>query len=475
MDMLPKLPLRAGTPEQFAPLRAFLGQAGDCQETLDFLLRLFRDGNSVDREAVERWIPNAVQRSFEALGLLGADSAGCYCPVALYPVRGIWIASDRWKNRQGDSVPMEQDFVIPATHRLTREFLDLLPESSCNKLLELCSGAAAAALLGAKSYARESWAADVSERATQFGEFNRLLNDLNNATVLQGNLYEPVTGLVFDRIVAHPPYVPTLEACAVHADGGEDGEFITRAIVEGLPRYLAPGGRFYCTTMGLDRDGEPYEQRVRQWLGAAESEFDVLFLGGSSQGPAQFAYRTARTKRGNWDLMDRWRAHLEKLKITRLVSGSLVIQRRECTRTVFTIRRQKGENGGASEAEWLLDWERRRAEPGAAERLLQSRLVASTGVEVHTIHAKRSDVFVPTKFTLKTRHPFHVEYECPAWVAKLVQHCDGKIAAQDLLEAGRLGQWIADSVSDEQVAHTLAHLVSVGILRDPVTYWYPEV
>ena len=85
---------------------------------------------------------------------------------------------------------------------------------------------------------------------------------------MRGDLYEPVRGSRFDRIVAHPAYVPALEPGAIYADGGEDGEFITRAIVQGLPRFLEPQGRFYCGTMGVEREGEPYEQRVRQWLGA---------------------------------------------------------------------------------------------------------------------------------------------------------------------------------------------------------------
>ncbi len=181
--------------------------------------------------------------------------------------------------------------------------------------------------------------------------------------MLQGNLYEPVGDMTFDRIVAHPPYVPALEAGAIYADGGADGEFITRAIVEGLPRYLEPHGRFYCDTMGVEREGEPFEQRVRQWLGAEQSAFDILFIADSTQGPAQFAYRATRHKKGTWELMDQWRAHLEKLKIKSLVNGWLVIQRKEAARSAFTVRRQKAARTGAAEVEWLRSWETLWASP----------------------------------------------------------------------------------------------------------------
>jgi SAM-dependent methyltransferase len=490
---------RLGTKYQFAAVREFLSQAGygeqavlkrlglnglheylsrggragapapaEVEDTLDVLVRLFLAGSSVSRELVGRLIPSGVQGFFEALGILCTHSAHpdeCYSQVALYPVQELFIASDQWRNQDGSAVPMVNDYVLPAIHRLTHEYLELLPQSPCAKLLDLCSGTAIAALLASKYYARQSWAVDITERATQFGEFNRLLNDLNNTTVLQGNLYEPLGDVVFDRIVAHPPYVPTLDACAIHADGGEDGEFITRAIVEGLPRFLEPGGRFYCTTMGLDREGEPYEQRVRQWLGSEQSAFDVLFVAGTSQGPNQFAYRMTRSKKGSWEMMDRWRTHLEKLRVKSLVYGLLVIQRKEISRRVFTVQRQKGEHAGAAVAEWLLSLETCWSSENAVERVLQSRPLACPNLEVHGVQTKRNGEFASSKFMLRTRYPFQVEYDCPAWVATFVMQCDGKSTALEHFEAGKRDQWIPPDLSLGQFGDTVGQLVSRGILE----------
>ena len=496
---LPAFSLRLGSPQQLSAVREFLGQAeysehavskrlglGGLHEylrsgeksgasaptegtdALGLLLRVFLAGHSVSRELIGRLIPSAVQDSLEALGILCTDAAhpgGCYSPVALYPVEGLWIASDRWRNPDGSPVPNVQDFVFPAIHPLTHTFLDPLPQSPCDRLLDLCSGTAIAALLGSKRYARQSWAVDVTERATQFAEFNRCLNGLSNATVLQGNLYEPLGDMTFDRIVAHPPYVPALEAGVIYADGGKDGEFITRAIVEGLPRYLEPQGCLYCDTMGVEREGEPFEQRVRQWLGAEQSAFDILFIADSTQGPAQFAYRATRHKKGNWELMDQWRAHLEKLKVKSLVNGILVMQRKEAARRAFTIRRQKGERTGAAEIDWLLSWQTFWASPTGMERVLPSRPLASTNLELHVVHTKHYGELKPSKFTLRTRYPFRVEYECPAWVASLVERCDGKVTAQELFEAGKREQWIPSEVSADQFTGTVGELISRGILE----------
>jgi len=496
---LPMVQLHFGSPQQFSTVTDFLGQAdytepavskrlglgglheylrraekpwpsppAEKQDTLDLLSRVFLAGYSVSRELMHRFIPVAVQESWEALGILCTDPAHpgeCYSPVALYPVEGLWIASDRWRNPNGSPIPNVKDFVFPAIHPLTHIFLDSLPQSPCDGLLDLGSGTGIAALLGSKHYARHSWAVDITERATQFAEFNRCLNGLSNTTVLQGNLYEPVGGMTFDRIVAHPPYVPSLESGAIYADGGEDGESITRAIVEGLPRYLASQGCLFCDTMGVEREGQPFEQRVRQWLGAEQSAFDILFIADSSQGPAQFAYRATRHKKGTWELMDQWRAHLEKLKVKRLVNGWLVIQRKESARSAFTTRRQKGEHTKAAEVEWLRSWETLWGSPNAIERGMQSRLLASPNLELHVVHSKRNGELAPTKFTLMSRHPFAVEYECPAWVATLVERCDGKITALEHFAAGKREQWIPLDIAADRFASTLGQLISRGLLE----------
>jgi hypothetical protein len=340
-----------------------------------------------------------------------------------------------------------------------------LPQSPCDKFLELCSGTAIAALLASKRYARQSWAVDITERATHFGEFNRLLNQLSNSTVLQGDLYEPVSGIRFDRIVAHPPYVPALEPGAIYSDGGEDGEFITRAVVQGLPRFLEPRGRLYCSTMGIERKGEPYEQRVRDWLGADQAAFDILFIAEKTQGPAQFAYHVARNKKGDFKWMDQWIAHMNQLKVKNLVNGLLVIQGKESGRSSFTVRSQKGERSRTAEVEWLRSWESMRANPSSTELLLRSRPLTSPDLELDVVHARRNGALTPSKFTLRTAYPFAVAYECPAWVATLVERCDGKATALEQSEAGKRDQWTPADLSDDQLAVTVGELVSRGILE----------
>src|SRR5690606_29151931 len=147
------------------------------------------------------------------------------------------IASDLDSGAPGASDPdsLEQpDFVFSAITSLTGTFLSQLPDAPCERCLELCAGTGTAALAAAKQ-AGHVWATDLTARSTRFAEFNARLNNLQNVTAVQGDLYEPVLGLTFDRIVAHPPYVPATETQMVYRDGGEDGEQVIRGILQGLP------------------------------------------------------------------------------------------------------------------------------------------------------------------------------------------------------------------------------------------------
>ncbi len=402
----------------------------------------------------------------KALGILSAHSPHSkhiVSAVALYPVQRLFFASERWNTT--NSSAEAKDYVFSPVNSLTHEFLRLLPQDPCDLFLDLCSGTAIAALLAAKGYARHSWAVDIASRATRFGEFNRRLNAVENATVMQGDLYKPVKGMKFDRIVAHTPWVPSLKRRPIYADGGPDGERITRAIIKGLPRHLAPGGRFYCLAANLEREGEPYEERARRWLGARQSDFDIVYIEAEKKGPLQFAYRTTRATKGAWREMDQWVEHFRKLKIKNLVYGLLVIQSSDTKRNCFTVRRQKAENGGIAEAEWLRTWESAWANSFRREQVMASRLTASKGAELHVLHSRENDRLSPSKFTLTSAHPFAVEFVCPGWVAKLVERCDGTSTASEHFEAGQREGWIGAEVSAADFVRMLGELISRGLLE----------
>jgi methylase of polypeptide subunit release factors len=241
-------PLQFGTQEQFAALRDLLRAAEYTESSvcrrlgidsfmelskvmpgriltaelagpLDALIRLFLECEPMTRLEIESWLGASAFTLLGELDLLRPDAAHgerCISPVGLHPTQSLYLVCDRG----GELASLAEDVVYPAILENTQYFLGLLPATPCRAFLDLGTGTGVAALMAASRYAEHAWACDITERSVHFSEFNRRLNGLDNVTVARGDLYEPVEGLMFDRIVTHPPYVPVASSTCIFRDGG---------------------------------------------------------------------------------------------------------------------------------------------------------------------------------------------------------------------------------------------------------------
>jgi SAM-dependent methyltransferase len=436
-------------------------------DELSLLTRLLLLGESLKREELESVLSSRVVEALTSLGLASldpADGSRLFCPVVLYPVGSVFTVSDRWFALDGKDFKAPDDIVYPAITPNTREFLATLPLTPCDSFLELCSGTGAVAL-AASGYAKKSWAIDITERSTQMAEFNRLLNGLDNVTVLKGDLYEGVEDLKFDRIVAHPPYMPVVQPAQIFYDGGRDGEQVTRRIVEGLPRYLRPGGCFYCLAQGSDRKSAPFEQRLRGWLGESQADFDVAVIEKRAQEPADAALLYAMKSKGGYQALNLMRDSLSSLGIESLVYGWIIIQRKDDTRGVFTVRRSGGPRTGREGIAWLLKWETFAAGPSAFESLQGMIPVARRSLELHTIYRMKEGELVPEQFTLHTDEPFSMDCKVQPWVGFLIQLCDGKSTVRQLWETCKANNFIQPETPPQEFAKLIGVLISGGLLE----------
>src|SRR5271157_353831 len=306
--------------EQFDLDRGRRGPLPEAESAADVLTALYLAGEFVSLELAERLVGRDGVGLLSGMGLLAMDNAGgrCHGTVALYPLADLHIASDRWSN--ADDAPFEapSDTVYPAFIPNTRLFLAHIPLGTCGSFLDLCAGTGIAAIMAARQGAREAWAGDIAERSTRFAEFNGRLNGVANFHPVTSDLYGSWKG-AFDRIVAHPPYVPALQPKWIFFSGGEDGEEITRRIVQGLPAHLNDHGVFLALTMGTDRSDAPFECRIRQWLGEGGRDFDIALIVRRTLEPHEFAARN-REESGAFNKL------FARLGVESLVYGFVVIQ-----------------------------------------------------------------------------------------------------------------------------------------------------
>ena len=436
-------------------------------DELNLLTRLLLLGESLRREELESILSSRVVEALTNLGLASLDPADgnrMLCPVVLYPVGSVFTVSDRWIAPDGKDFEAPADFIYPAITPNTTEFLAILPVTPCDRFLELCSGTGTAAL-AASRYARHAWAVDITERSTQAAEFNRLLNGFDNVTAMKGDCYEGLEDIQFDRLVAHPPYMPVVQPAQIFYDGGPDGEQVTRRIVEGLPRYLRPGGCFYCLAQGSDRKNAPLEQRLRGWLGESQADFDVAVIERRALAPEDAALMYAMKSKGGYQALNLMRDLFSSLSIESLSYGWIIIQRKNDTRKVFTVRRSAGTRTGREEIAWLLKWETFAASPSAFEDLGEMIPVARRSLELRTIHRMKEGVLVPDQFALHTEDPFAMNCQVDPWVAFLIPLCDGLATVGQLWERCKDQNFIHAESPLQEFAKLIGVLISGGFLE----------
>lgn len=145
----------------------------------------------------------------------------------------------------------------PETETLVEAGLELLPDREDEaRILDLGTGSGAVALALARERPKAHvTGTDISPSALQIaGENADALQLSDRVRLLEGDLYAPVAGEVFDLIVSNPPYLARAEAEGLPPElghepeealfGGEDGLAVLRPLVGGALAHLAPGGGF---------------------------------------------------------------------------------------------------------------------------------------------------------------------------------------------------------------------------------------
>ena len=439
-------------------------------DALDLLVHLFMDGEGVPRETLEGVLDRDGWRPLETLGLITAHpvrEAEVAATALLYPTAGLHIASDLNEDAPGaspDGGRLRPDSVYPAITDAAREFMADLPrEGAGDRVLDLCAGTGVAALACASS-AEHVWAVDITERCTRFAEFNARLNGIENATALEGDLYLPVAGQTFHRIVAHPPYVPSGSDEYIFRDGGEDGEQIFRRIVEGLPDHLLPGGLFYARCMATDRRNAPLEDRLRSLLGQASSEFHIFVVPSRVMDPARYILGALQGGRMGPEEADRRLTRLQEGGVEAFVHGTILIQRRAEPGTVATVRRRRGGELNRVHLDWLRRWTARSVETDLDQWLMEQRPSLRDGAQVEVIHRVVGGQPQAESLRVQASEPFPTAIALPPQAANFLPLFDGERTSREVHALAAERGWIPEGTTEGEWAGLLRSLVGGGVL-----------
>lgn len=489
------LPLHFGTDEQFAAVRRLFiendfNEKSVCDQfdlravseyrldiprptpeeppasNAEVLIRLFLEGLYVPGSELQRLHPQAIS-ILRAVGLIqsGPEPDQYMATAAVVPSNDLFLVSDRWSNPDRSPFSTHEDIVYPGHIPNTQVFIESLPKDPCDSLLDIGTGTGVAALVAARDYAKETVAADIAASCTQCASFAARLNGLPNCQSALGSLFEAVEGRTFDRIIAHPPYVPVLKKKWTFHSGGQDGEDIIRGIITGLPAALRPGGSFHGITLGSDRKGAPWQDRIRGFLGEHGQEFDIYVIERKDLELKQFAERSALENNGGLREVKEWEAVFERLGITALVYGSIIIRRHAENRKGFSARRPTGRHTKGRELAWLVNWETAAHQEGILDKVLRQRLSARPNLPLEVNHTLEDSDWKPRRYMLHLDYPFHVRCDVHPWMLSMLTQCNGTHTTLEVLAQLQAKKVLPAGLPEREFAAALLPLISAGALE----------
>ena len=244
-----------------------------------------------------------------------------------------WILSDLGEQARRGALPADH---VVGVGGASLTLAGLIPTSEVERVLDLGTGCGIQALHAAR-HARAVIATDVSERALRLAAITLRLNGAEAVELRRGDLYVPVAGEVFDRIISNPPFVITPRRDGVpryeYRDGGRIGDGIVEEVVRGAAVHLAPGASAHLLGNWEYRDalGGDGLVRVRRW--AEESGLDAWIVERERQSPAQYAetwIRDGGTLVGSDDfdqLAEQWLDDFAHRGVTAVGFGYVVLRR----------------------------------------------------------------------------------------------------------------------------------------------------
>jgi methylase of polypeptide subunit release factors len=321
------------------PAERALRQRSD-PDLVDTLAVLFVLGRPVDATALATALPSLGVAGAVRLGLVTV-SEGIAAPlIDLRPYdfrdrhgeQNWWIASDLGELALGHALPPGHVLGVGGA---SNTLSGLLIDQNVGSALDLGTGCGIQAM-HASRYADRVVATDISTRALELAQFNAELNGIHSIEFRHGNLFEPVAGERFDRIVSNPPFVITPRTPGVPAyeyrDGGMIGDALVAHVMTHAAEHLQPGGVAQLLGNWEYRSDTSGLERVAQWLDESAEPVDAWIVEREMLSCPQYAetwIRDGGTRPGSAEfdrLYDAWLDDFEARAVTGVGFGFVTLR-----------------------------------------------------------------------------------------------------------------------------------------------------
>jgi Methyltransferase small domain len=407
---------------------------------LAILTRLWPLQAAVPAAKAEEALPTLVD-SLVAAGVLDRSGGEVRALVDVRPYadedRDWWVVADLTPGLDGRPRRMAADHVLgvsPASVSLAQ----LAVRDRVDRALDLGTGSGVQSL-HLSTHARSVTATDVNDRALRLAALTAALNDVE-IDLRKGSLYDPVEDEAFDLIITNPPFVISSGRTDVltYRDSGMPGDdVVRRVVVEGGAR-LAPSGWLQVLANWAVVDGEPWEERLGDWIAEARG-CDAWVVERERLDPARYVevWLDDAGVRGEADYTaryDAWLRWFDDERIEAVGLGWLSLRKTARSQPCLKIERWPHDIEQPIGHD-VADWARR---VDALDRLddlalLGTRLVVAKGVVEERIGPPGADD--PAVIALRSHRGMRRARPLTTAEAGLVGACDGELTVGEISDA----------------------------------------
>ncbi len=308
------------------------------------------------------------------------------------------------------------------------------------KVLDLGTGGGIQAIL-AGVHARQVIATDISPRALSLAGLALRINGIDNVTLRQGSMFDPVPGETFDLIVSQPPFVISPENTKTFRDSGMPGDTFCEAIIRQVPDYLRADGWSSIMFSWGHRDEGGWPDRPRSWVEGCDCDVWIIRL----RRDDVFSYavqwvRGLSREREDSDIerVRTWLAYYEQFGFEMISTGVVVFHKRTTGKNWIRVDALDTQDGRGScgpqiqnifAAESLL-----RSLPGP-EALLDLKLRLAEETEMQQTLIPSSGSWQIQNARVNHRRGFAFPVQVDGMSAELLSGFDGKGTLRSVVEA----------------------------------------
>ncbi len=432
---------------------------------LNLLVRWFVVGEPVAQKVAGQVIPPDILQLLIDCDLLTSADENLVSPVMFAPFEKYWIATDTYArlSRGGGD---DDVLMINST---TLFLLNLAIRTPCRSLLDLGTGCGVVAIVAGGQFAEHVTATDLTGRAGVFARFNTWLNGSTNVEVLTGDLFQPVAGRRFERILTNPPFYITPSSKRVFAENPMELDGFCRNLVKQAPPHLEEGGFLQMLVEWPEIEGQPWEERLAEWFEG--SGCDAMVFHGGTYDPVRYAQARLPVvaapagKETDYRRFAEWVDYYKEKKVKAIHAGFLTMRRRSGQNWVHFERAPSEPKLLSGDA--ILQRFTVRDQPPSDEQLLRGTFQIAEGVQLRNALEFRDQQWVrSSSVQMVQTSGLQLVQDLTHDVAEFVSKLDGSAPLGELVDGlAREASAPRQKVESESVS-LVKRLLDRGFVRE---------